>query len=580
MPAYYPSCAVNFTLTFDYRLTLLDPPDGATPDALTKASDKAPKPSDEPTLVRKGAPYSFVTNRLPRKCSVELPGYRQAGTFDMTFDFKDLPIDPRAIKAAAVHIYFGAIDPAAFGAGIVGGALGPGGRVSSILMPEKSNLCMAGTVDEWSVDHSDSGSTVQIRGRDFRGILIDSPMNTSPKESADFFARIQRREDIVGVVQDILALHGLFPNLQVLCNAEEWDGGVIPTPGGSATTPRHRKGADGKGKAAAASAGKGLASELSYWDLIVRECYLVGAIPYFVGVDLWIRPARAIFDQQRAGIDPRIKAPFKDGKQRTYDAEAGTPLDPGLSVRKMVYGRDIKELSFDRKFGGYQKPKCVRVISTDTDSPERGQDRTLTAEWPELTAQKLVANKVAPGGEVAQKEFVNIPVPGIRDKEQLLAIAKAVYEEIGRGELGGHCSTPCLASFGGNNADPDILSLKPGDGVEFQVDTRQLTQIAPLISTLTDNNRESFASAVKKLSDALGDDNLAKVIVATARGKIQQLQGFFRVSTVHFNWDAASGIDIKFDFQNYVVALNQVGPPVSSAAGTLQRKFVAPKAVP
>lgn len=585
MGAYYPSLVVNLKLRFDaevLRALEADAP-GATPEQMAKAPDGPPGAGQAPRILRVDPPYSFITGRVPVKASVDLPGYRTAATFDCEFPFRDLPIDPQTVKAAAVEIYLGTVSPLAMGT-----AADPGaetvklfGRQSVLRVRDSlgraidENLVMVGTVDTWKVSHGASGSTAHLHGRDLRAILIDTPVALLPGEAEAFFDRIDMEGSIVEVVRAILGQHPLMADVRVVANAEEWDGGKIPSPASSAATPRHRKGAKGT-KGRPASAGQGDVPHLSYWDLIVRECYLVGAIPHWVGLEVHVRPAAALFSQLRQGIDPRARpTPFAGGRQRTRDAASGQAMPP-LAVRKLVYGRDVKELSFDRKYGGYQKPKIVRVVTVDDSAPTRGEDRLLVGRWPPEEASAKVGVKPSPGEALAQKEILNIPVAGVRDKARLARIARAVFEEIGRGEMGGSCSTPNLASFGGDNEDPDLLRLRPGDGVEFAVDTRVLGPVSPLISTLTDTIRRPMGEMVAELTVALGDNTLARAVVAGARST--RAQRFFRVSSVKFDW-AASGVKVAFDFQNYVVAADETGE-MSSAPGRAVAVSVPKKLLP
>jgi outer membrane protein len=143
----------------------------------------------EPLITRRGDDnITFVQNRIPLKCVVELPGYRQAGTFNMDFAFRDLPLDPRTVRACAVDIHLGAVSAADFGRGMVNTPTD--GWRSSVLRTTLDNgsanpdtLVMTGTVDKWSAKHSSGMSTVTIEGRDMRGILLDTPLTNDPARS-------------------------------------------------------------------------------------------------------------------------------------------------------------------------------------------------------------------------------------------------------------------------------------------------------------------------------------------------------------------------------------------------------------
>jgi len=192
-----------------------------------------------------------------------------------------------------------------------------------------------------------------------------------------------------------------------------------------------------------------------------------------------------------------------------------------------------------------------------------GQDRAQQAL---ASGSKAQATSVSPSGAVSEEEVLRISVAGIRSKKALTEIAKNVFEEVGRGEMGGSVHTRSLASFGtdpGNpvsgNADPDVVHIRPGDAVELLFDTRRLSNQAPLVSEATDFYRAPFDDVVRQVQRKLGttDDDIARVIVASARGAIIELQSVFRVCNVKLDW-SSSGLAIAFDFQNYIEARSNV----------------------
>lgn len=582
MPVFYPSCVVNVKLKFDESLTVvdLDSPEAVDDRARQGGSIGTEKLSTEPLILKRDEEnVSYVLGRIPKKASFELPGVRQAGQFNLTIDFKDLPIDPRVIRAASIEAHLGAIPASEFGLGMEGAVIDRQ-RTSVIAtrdssgQPNPDTLVMIGTVDEWHVDHTESGSEVSIKGRDMRGILLDTKLGTTPELAQAILDLLDLSAPINEVILQLLGFNPFFDQFTVVVNPEDWPNAFVPAPSSAAAVPRHRKGAKGN-KSGGRANQKGSGSDQSFWDLIVRLCFLVGAIPYFQGTEIRIRPARSLYDQKRGGIDPTIPTPFEGGQQRSFDAIARKSLEPALSVRRFVYGRDVQSFSFDRKFGGGQRPQHIRVIGVDDSSASRGQERLVEAIWPPISApERSKRTRVAPSSKKTMQEIVNIPIAGIRDFDQLLTIARNVYEEIGRGEVGGSIETKNLASFGGNNQDPDALRIKPGDAVEFLVDTRNLSFQTPLISTLTDHQRLSFEDQVAEIEKRIGDQNLARVIVATSRGQIQELQRFFRVQTVKYDWGANDGIKIAFDFQNFIVARAEVDADVSDQPGSAVRRSV------
>lgn len=587
MPAFYPSMAVNFNLLFDeslhqipgFRLTSVD--DAAqnvdsfgdpSPDILTTV-----RGSEMPLLFQKGdLNVSYVAGRVPKSATIELPGYRPAGKFTLTFDFRDLPIDPRIIRQAAIEIHLGTVSHENFAEGM----RNPGTRpLPSILQTKDSKgqtdettLILCGLADTWNATHSSSGSEITIEGRDLRGVLLDIPVGTDPRMQEQIIHQLDMSKPVHEVIKDLLGVAGgLLAKVNVTTDPDEWQGDV-PAPGEGMKAPRHRRGARGRRKG---SRGTPPGSQkLSFWALIVRLCFIVGAIPYFSGRDLLIRPAKGLYRQLGVRGGPFDPTPFSSGLPRIVDAITEKALETPLYVRKVVYGRNIEEMTFERKLGGLSRPKVVRVVSVNCSSTLRGTKRQPMAVWPEKKEIKARATKPHPKGKKATEEIINIPVSGIIDESQLKEIARSVYEEIGRGEIGGHCQTHDLTSLGGDNNDADLLRLKPGDAIEIIADSRSLRTVPVLNTTLTNFVRDSYEDVVEQTTKTLGDGNLARAIVSTARGQVAELQRFFRVKAVRYTWSSEEGIVVSFEFQNFIEARASVGEPVKTTVGEAIRVSV------
>ena len=576
MPTFRPACAVNFKLYFDESLNPNanpPPPDTVDNNVRVPKDGASGQPTQEPAMLQRASQQaSFIYSRQPKHLSVELPGYRQAGTFNATFDFRDLPIDPRTVQACAVEIHLGSVSHADFARGMVRSER-DGSRASTLRTrdangnPRQDTLVMVAYVDQWDVDEADRGAEVSLIGRDMRAPLLDTPIGVAPGVLATILDQLDLSQPINTVVKQLLSYNPLFGQFSVETNPAEWPNETVPAPSAADLVPRHRRGARGQRAGGRASL-PGDSNNMSFWDLIVQLCYVVGAIPYFRGTALVIRPARSIFDQSRAGFDPTVRTPFANGQPRTVPGTNTT-----FNVRRLVYGRDIQKLHFSRKFGGYAKPKTVRCVSVT--ALHRGLDNVIQAQWPMPTAPAAARrNRTAPGGQQSQEEILTLPVPGIHDQGRLQEIARNLYEQIARLEFTGNASTRNLASLGGDNSDPDLLRLQPGDAVEFYTDVRELRARQPLVSTVTDHYRTPFEAQVNEIASRIGDRRLAEVIVATSRGQSAPTQRAFRVSTVKYTWTAAEALDIDFDFQNYYEA-RMVPDGVSTTAGEIVAVAVA-----
>jgi hypothetical protein len=239
-----------------------------------------------------------------------------------------------------------------------------------------------------------------------------------------------------------------------------------------------------------------------------------------------------------------------------------------------------------RKFGGF-KPRVVEVVCVDTSSPERGAAKLIRARWPAVTDEQLDKTKgkpvaVAPSGATTSAEIMRVPVSGITDTARLTRIAKGIYEEVSRGEIGGSVETKALASWGGDNLDPDLLRLKPGDAVEMVTDVRRLQRASPLVAQYVDDQRRSENEEVEALMERMDDRTLATAIVRSSRSGA--LPRFFYVQNVKYDWKADSGIGVAFDYQNYVDAGQteaqgatpaEAGQAVATGAETGARTTVA-----
>lgn len=588
---FYPSCVVNFRMRFDESLLVNE--QSNIPDPLPQTgipgATVAPSPSTiRPLVTQRGETnFSFILNRVPKSASIELPSYRTAGKFTVEIDWRELPIDPRLIRAAAVEIYAGSVDPKDFSTGMV--QLEPDGTRRSIMSvtrpdgsPRDDLMLITGLVDNWSLDRDDS-SKVKIEGRDLRGIFLDSPINP------DVIAKIDLRHSIIQVVHDILLNHPASQYMYIVWNPNDWENQTPPPVADPEGLTRVRRGAAGD-KASGAASGQQTSDQTNFWDIIIQYCYLVGAVPFFRGRFLVIRPARSIFDQSKpTGQSPagagaqaiKVSAP-KPGSivvGQTWDPVFANDVrfdDDGneFRIRKFIYGRNLKKLSFERKYTGVKVP-VIQVVSYDTSSKNRGASKLLTAEWPAGTEVAAKTTGVSPSGGSSQTDIRRISIPGVRDQKKLLEIAKNLYEEIGRGEMGGSAETTFLSSFKGDNSDPDILRLRPGHAVDFSMDIRELSSLAPAASSELHLERMSFDEAVRSIQSSLGtsDENLCRSLVASMRSSvIGQLQQF-RTANVKFDWNIDSGMKISFDFQNYYTP--RAGVTEQTGANTIPSQTTA-----
>lgn len=550
---HYPACTLNMRVRLDSSLRV-DPLGAQMPGVNTSTVPRKTLP-----LVMAGADdgFSRTFGVVPVAASIELLSFREASKFSATVNFRDLPIDPRLLKGVAVTLLMGTVTAEDFADGMARAQNRFGAR-SSKLKLDSPGVAQEfhGIADKIVVRHTAEGSELQIEGRDLRSTLIDSPARP------DLFADLDLTQGIDRVCLDILGKHPFMADRPVIRDDGFYD--PVPSPADAGGLTRVLQGADGKARGRRNA--KGDAGKMSFWDLIVQYCSLCGAVPYFRGKNLHLRPVRSLYQRLTAGHSERGNAtPFEGGLPRNVGEAVP------LSVRRLLYGRDVEEIEYSRTYTGSSKGQIVEVVCLNTSSAERGKQRLLQAIWPpdviiesgkrpratSAKGKKALASRVAPNNSVAATDVMRVAVSGITSIERLREVAHAIYEEVNHNEMGGSLRTGKLSSFGGSAQDPDLLRLQPGDTLELAVDAAPVASRTPLVADLISQARRSFEEEVDVLAKAIGDVNAARAIVATARGAIPDIQRFFYVSNVRLEWAADSGYEITCDFLNYVEPAHQ-----------------------
>lgn len=559
--AYYPSCVVHLTLVFEEKL---------------QVHIQEGERNETQRLVSQADSHTFVMNRVPKKCSVHLQGHTQAATYKLIFDYRELPIDPRTVVSCSVEIHMGTVSASDFSEGIQRTL--PNGTRKSILQtrtqnnrPINENLLMVGPADTWTVEFGQDGAEIHIEGRDLRGLLLDSPLvsfadvfdEQNPtrhgmpgrrRRRNTILSRIKTNMPINHVVEQIIEEHDVIRELpgpgkvRVLIYPEEWPDQKLLAPGDDAILPRNRRGANGQ-----QSSTGGATNNMNFWDLIVRLCYMVGAVPRFVGRNIEIRYAPSLFNmvsRDHSGLP--METPFTPNRRRELGKDR-------WGIRRLVWGRDIQSMKIARKYAGANKPHAIRVVSANLSTNRRGRDQMLQAVWPPRTVREARAEGVgwrpirdALGGQESQ-EIRTYRVPGVTSLQRLTQIAQSFYEQIGRQEMSAEVEASRITSFGGSNADPDLLRLRVGDPIELLVDASRLDSTSPIVSTLNATAQLPFSQSVTQVAKHLnGNVGLARVIVATTRGNIMGVLRYFMVSSVNYDWSYEE-VTVKAEMQNYII---------------------------
>lgn len=549
--------------------------------AYTRASDAAPSSSldgptaagiqpinTEPLFVQTvGGQTTHKLALTPLAATVELPTPREAARFSVSFNWKDMPIDPRLFTALRADIYLGVRTAEQVARALRGDYAG---AYPAQVPITPANRLLLGVVDEIAVDHTASGSVVSMSGRDLRGLFLDSPA------PAAMFTRLDLRKDIVSVVDQIFRLHPGGANLYTRWYPEEWTdypGGTPPSPYSVDGATRVLLGADGTDSKSGARA-----EDVTFWGLVTNYANLCGALVYFDGEKPVLRRARSYYQQLTGPTGFAGQAP-----RTVRDAEGVSRV---IRIRELRYGRDVSSVNYRRKLAGGLKAKAVTAVGFDTTGLSRGKQRLIEVTYPAgmvildtgnpdasatTKARNIGAGKqpqpgvTGTGNAVSYTDVIRVPCPGLVDRKQLEEIARSVYEEIGRGEMGGTFESRNLGSFGDDTGrDPDLLRLRPGDALRLGIDARTSDVTAPAVSPLQDAARQPFASRVADLVARGYDQDTARAIVATEQRGVPELQPVFRVATVRYDYDHATGVRIAGDFQTYVEATraNNTAPTI------------------
>lgn len=492
-----------------------------------------------------GDSFTTLMNLVPTTGNFDLPHPRQAATFNLTFPYDSLPIDPRLLRAVGVEIHIGCVDSKDYGTGMAG-KFARDGQSPSILATRSglidpftgrpasrdSTLLFYGTVDLWEAEHAPSGSTVTLTGRSIVGILLDGKPPVDVLDGLDIERPIHR------VIADLIATIPTDQRLTIdVCTDEtEWEGGRVPAPGTIKGYNDMRIGTK-KGKPVTNTGAS--TDRISYWDLITNFCNSVGGIPHLQGSVLWVRPGRSIFEI----MDRPGRGPFQNDRYAD---------DGKLAVRRLILGRNVLKFKLSRKMGGIAVVPIV--IAYGFDDQAQGEARMVHGQWPPADSPAAKSKK--------SDDTIRIPISGVRDRDRLVQIARDVYEEIGRGEIGCEFATGTLASFLGDNADPDLLRLRPLEPIEVTVDPANGP--TPIIHELTMQANASFQDEVDALRRRIGDVDAARAIVSARRGAVVGILDQFRVVSVNFTI-GDKGIAVSGVAQNYIVSRHGQSAEIAKA---------------
>lgn len=493
-----------------------------------------------------------LTRRLdvqPIGYTRSLGSYRAAGQIDLELDWRACPFDARMVRAIMVLCYEGTV-------GAEGWASGERDRY---LVPATGeNLRFVGVIDEVSDKHGNDGDTLMLRGRDLTAILIDTAFPPALE------VQIEAGSTIAQVVRKILDTDPKFelirgPFLRTELELPTLNPSLYPRLAVSAKE-RHRQKKAGGQAFVIRRAPKG--DKTSYWDMITDLCVSHGLRPMIELDRIWLVEPRTLYrstEVSQAGV-------------ATFPTEYRRSLGDTTPVRRMVYGRNILGLAFDRKLARIKAP-AVEVTARNPDAATPA-DRLIRVRWPEKlggfvqsSSKSTQPNSVNAQGTKAEVTVHPIQISGIVDRTILRSIAQQTYEGMGRQELGITIETGALSSWSDAvgfdpNRDPDLLALRFGDPIRILVadDAERstlysLSELQRLVArTTTTASRRGRATAYQSAIEFLvargwTEDDASQFARVLASANLPQE---FRVVGLMVRFSKDSGFSVSIEARDYV----------------------------
>lgn len=484
---------------------------------------------------------SVVFTVLPQQVEVERNSLKDADTCKIQLNFRDVPIDPRIVRACFVSVTMGTVDADEYEAGIRGKVRADGSLRSIVDRAPGQELTLTSTtrftgfVDEWTVIYGEEGDTIDLCCRDVSAVLRDQHTFDPKGKPVNIDLNKPIAEGIQEVIDSFVSTRGIRVVFGTPVDPSDPLSVIAPefSPIPSGIMPKTRK--TKKGKQAKTPAKE---LNMTLWDHIVDVTVRLGLVPCLRGFTLFLLEPRVVFADL-------------------------------TSARAMVWGRNLKHLKFSRKMGG------VKADTIEVRCPDPTIGRTRWARFPVLiqgepssgilgkpgSPQPVVSrpSDVEPNGKAAETIRV-FSVKGIDDLKALERVAESVFNEIGRQEIEGEFETDDLETFD-SKEEGDLLRLLPGEALQILVASPIETggaTAAPIASKPNQTNsnlQELTAQSVAARSQYLVGLGLSRDTaerLAAAQEKIR-LVSTFRVGQMRLKWDVEDGISVSGSFFNFVV---------------------------
>ena len=414
---------------------------------------------------------------LAKRLSIEINDYTQADTFSAEIDFKNFPFDPRTVRALGVTIHAEDMKK-----------LYRDDGSPLLIEPRDDNVVFQGFADKESISMDENERVVKFDGRDFTGLLIDTPFDigtvplTTPLETL-----------LGNIVKSLAATE----KVQVVNRTGE----VLPTLGQFAPDFN------------ALSGHKNTKKGESYWDVIQDVVARAGLIAFIELDKLVISKPRVLYDKTNA--------------------------------RRFIYGVNLKSLEFERKLGR-QKGFNIAVRSLDVEGKsvlEAKIPEEASAEWSNsigIKREPVKIEKLAADGTKTSDTapYITFRVADMRNKEQLIKVGEKIFEEVGRQQIEGKLQTHDMATTQ-DGVRFEMLKVRNGTPISILIDQGDMEGL----STLTSES-ERFNFLKKR-----GYEQGVAMALARVYGKMPMI---FYTKSASFTFDTDVGFGLSLEFINFI----------------------------
>jgi len=421
----------------------------------------------------------YLLEILPRFAKVELNSYQQADEFEIRLDYNAFPVDPRTIRSCGVGIWMGTTD-----------------KYGELITNEPDDCLLTGFVDDFEIQFEEEDQVLQLRGRDFTGILLDTKW---------FHGNVPLDMKLDEAFRWILNHDPSFAKIEVVNESAE----ALPTLSQiklrsyEEHTPRN---------------------EDSYWDLIYDICIQAGFICYIKLEQLIINKPRNMY--------------------------------PSTKSTNFVYGINLNTLKFRKSFAkqtglnvevrSYDPITKTTLRATYPDPPVEKDEMVVPSKNMRVNSQtvnievkKAASSRPQQAADESQDvktyEFTTFIISNVQDIAILKEIAEGIWNQLHRKQIEGEFETSDLYSF---ESKESVIRLRNGD---------------PISVTIGDRFKKIINSMpYSQIMDFLVNKGFNSQVASEISQNVVKLDRIFYAQKIQHEWTNEEGYKLSVSLVNYL----------------------------